>query len=821
MTYGDIDFKTPNCAGSEWRQSVEYKTSDGVIGGIYIVYLEQRPPEAEGPFLAEERKLLNSLSEMLRTYFERRLAEAALAFRDVILSTQQEVALDGILVVDASGNMISFNGGFAGMWGIGADIIESRSDERALQSVLEKLKDPEGFLKKVKYLYERRDQISKDEIELKDGRVFDGYSAPMSTGGIYYGRVWYFRGITERKKAEEALKESEAYAGQSIERSPIALLVDVGVNADEKIIIMNRRFTELFGYTMEDVPDVRHWRPLAYPDAEYREEVKAEWIRRVEEAIQTRSEIEPMEAAVACKDGTTRYVRAGLASLGNRNIVTFEDLTERKKYEEALKDSVERFRSITSAAMDAIVLIDHEGRVIFWNDKAEAMFGYAREEAEGKDLHALKMPERCREDYRKGYEEFKKTGRGATVGKVQELEAWNSVGIIRDITGRRQAEETLRAMVESMVGTTGRESLDRMADGLRGWLAADCVIIGEIIDDGKSARSISMTLDGKRINDYIYELKGAPCGEVFQKGFCIYPEGVSRLFPEDKALAEMNFAGYAGAPLRSSSGVTLGVLCALTRHKFKAQSDIKQIMEIMAAKAAAEIERIRAEESLNNQCQFLQLLIDTMPGPVFYKDTKGVFLGCNKAFEAFSGRPKAEIAGKTAHDIMQKDLADKYPEWDGALFDKPGVQVYEYEVADASGRRRSVIANRATFSRADGSVGGLVGTVVDITEKVEAEIKVKEEMETTSHLLMIARAASTTTDIDRLMESVVGCIHRIFGCDASLSYLWDGEAMEFIPSHAEGLTPGLASLFRGEPLGENAGFVKEALALKRKPPLSH
>jgi PAS domain S-box-containing protein len=135
---------------------------------------------------------------------ESKRAEEALAFTYIILRTQQELSIDGILVVDGNGKILSYNRRFVDMWGIASDIIESQSDERALQSVIDKLASPEQFLQKVKQIYEYRDKTSSDEVILKDGRSFDRYSAPMvGASGKYYGKVWYFRDITERKHAEE------------------------------------------------------------------------------------------------------------------------------------------------------------------------------------------------------------------------------------------------------------------------------------------------------------------------------------------------------------------------------------------------------------------------------------------------------------------------------------------------------------------------------------------------------------------------------------------------------------------------------------------
>ncbi len=137
---------------------------------------------------------------------DRKRAEDELRFNNVVLATQQQTTLDGILVVDPNAKIISSNRRFAEMWGVPSDIMESGIDERALQWVMDRLADPEEFISKVRHLCATPDERSQDEVALKDGRTFDRYSAPMlDTGGTYLGRVWYFRDITERKRGEAAL----------------------------------------------------------------------------------------------------------------------------------------------------------------------------------------------------------------------------------------------------------------------------------------------------------------------------------------------------------------------------------------------------------------------------------------------------------------------------------------------------------------------------------------------------------------------------------------------------------------------------------------
>jgi PAS domain S-box-containing protein len=166
---------------------------------------------------------------------ERKRIENELIFTNIILSTQQEVAIDGILVVDNSGRIISYNKQFVDLWGITEDVIASKSDERALQLVLEKLDNPQEFQSRVKYLYENKDEKSREEILLADGSVFDRYSSPMkSRDGKYYGRVWFFRDITKLKNAERLLKQFN----EELEKKVTARTEELNQSLEEKVLLL-------------------------------------------------------------------------------------------------------------------------------------------------------------------------------------------------------------------------------------------------------------------------------------------------------------------------------------------------------------------------------------------------------------------------------------------------------------------------------------------------------------------------------------------------------------------------------------------------------
>jgi PAS domain S-box-containing protein len=116
-------------------------------------------------------------------------------------------------------------------------------------------------------------------------------------------------------------------------------------------------------------------------------------------------------------------------------------------------------------------------------------------------------------------------------------------------------------------------------------------------------------------------------------------------------------------------------------------------------------------------------LIDALPVPVFYKDSEGRYLGCNSSFEKFFGNKKEEVTGKSVYELSPKEFADLYHEKDRALLQNPGIQIYESTVKDRGGVVHNVIFHKATFSNMDGSVGGLIGAILDITDRKRAEVQ--------------------------------------------------------------------------------------------------
>ncbi|TMM04724.1 MAG: GAF domain-containing protein [Actinobacteria bacterium] len=156
---------------------------------------------------APVRDLLGNIVAAVATFFDvsvRKTEQSSLQLHRALLEAQGEASIEGILVVSPEGRMISFNRRFGEMWNLSAEVLESGSDEEAIRAVSEQLVDPDAFLARINELYDSPDATSTDEIAFLDGRTFDRYSAPLiGEGGERYGRIWFFRDMTERKRAEE------------------------------------------------------------------------------------------------------------------------------------------------------------------------------------------------------------------------------------------------------------------------------------------------------------------------------------------------------------------------------------------------------------------------------------------------------------------------------------------------------------------------------------------------------------------------------------------------------------------------------------------
>lgn len=151
------------------------------------------------------------------------------------------------------------------------------------------------------------------------------------------------------------------------------------------------------------------------------------------------------------------------------------------------------------------------------------------------------------------------------------------------------------------------------------------------------------------------------------------------------------------------------------------------------ARARRALNRARAAVAdrtyLSLERDYLQACIDNLPTPIFFKNADGVYVGCNTAFAAFIGRPVDGVVGRSVFEVAPQSLAARYQAADDDLLVRGGTQVYESEVHHSGGRRRHVVFHKAAMQGGDGSVRGIAGAILDITERKMLEAQLIEAAE--------------------------------------------------------------------------------------------
>jgi PAS domain S-box-containing protein len=290
---------------------------------------------------------------------------------------------------------------------------------------------------------------------------------PVSQDGRLIKVSGAIQDITERKQAMAALRESEERY-----RSVLAALGEglYGMDNEGHCTFVNAAALAMLGLTEAEILGqnqhllIHHQRPDGRPypahecpafqtahDGLTRREV--EWFTRKDGSMFPVD----MIATPVVLDG----VQTGV-------VVSFQDITELERSQRALSESEAMFRSLSEAAHDAIILLDPQGRIAHWNPGAQRLFGHSQAEALGQALHDLLPAVRYRAAAQAGFAHFQQSGEGSAVGKTLELEAlhkdgreiavemalsavkredgWYAIGIVRDITARRTAEEQLRKL---------------------------------------------------------------------------------------------------------------------------------------------------------------------------------------------------------------------------------------------------------------------------------------------------------------------------------------------------------------------------------------
>ena len=271
---------------------------------------------------------------------------------ETIRATLESTA-DGILVLDATGNIVAHNTKFAELWKIPESALGSGNDRKWMDYALPQLKDPNAFLKTMRSLYEDSEALCDDLVEFKDGRVFERHSEPQRAWGRNIGRVWGFRDITARRRAEEAMAESEERYRMLFQRNLAGVY---RVSLAGRILDCNEACARIFGYSTPQELVGRNASDL-YTSPSAREGFTS--------SLKTQGALSDFEHCLLKRDGTPVWVleTATLIKDGEELIEgTMIDITARKQGEAELQKAKEVAESASRAKSEFLANMSHEIR---------------------------------------------------------------------------------------------------------------------------------------------------------------------------------------------------------------------------------------------------------------------------------------------------------------------------------------------------------------------------------------------------------------------------------------------------------------------------
>lgn len=256
------------------------------------------------------------------------------------------------------------------------------------------------------------------QINSNNGLIWIDYSMHPIYDDM--GEVKYLvpegRDISGKKEFERALESEKSRLKMLHDNSPFGM-VFIDKNGAYKYI--NPKFSELFGYQLNEIPSGKEWFKKAFPDPKKRSEVISTWVNDFKDAKV--GDNKPRTFEVTCKDGERKIIHFVPVLLENREyLMTVRDITRQTMAERAIKESEERFRTVAQSALDAIIITNIDGTIIYSNESMQRIFGYLEDEISHKSLNIL-LAGRCREDFQRNLQRFKFSPSGAHSGMVFEL----------------------------------------------------------------------------------------------------------------------------------------------------------------------------------------------------------------------------------------------------------------------------------------------------------------------------------------------------------------------------------------------------------------
>ncbi|MEN6444409.1 MAG: PAS domain S-box protein [Methanoregula sp.] len=497
----------------------------------------------------------------------------------------------------------------------------------------------------------------------------------------------------------------------------------IGLALDGTITEWNNAATRLYGFTEGEI--------VGKPISQLSPPSRSQEIPQFLGMVRNDEIIERHETEQITKEGKTTHVSLSISPIKNRQNEIIgasaigHDITERKRFENEILNAKNEWERTFDAVPDLIAIIDRNYRILRVNKAMADRLGLPPEKIVKRicfevidhtntPVNICPLTHHTNENITETQEVHLDSLNGDFLISVSSLHdvtgnITGSVHLMRDITERKRAERALQeseAKYRAIVETSPNIIWEIDPDGKFVYISPQSeLLLGYTRKELEHASIMDLYPPGKR--DWIRNYLTAQNTSV--QSFEVVAVHHQT---KEKIILEI----YS-KPVFGETGILLG---------FRGMAvDITQ--------------RKKAQKELAESERFLHRLIETISNPIFYKDKNGNYTGCNTAFLEYIGLPREKVIGKSVYDTAPKDLADIYSAKDRELFTSPGTESYEAKARHADGTMHDVIFNKTTLTDSEGHVEGLVGVIIDITDRKKMEGAIRAANEKLNMLSSITR----------------------------------------------------------------------------------
>jgi PAS domain S-box-containing protein len=297
------------------------------------------------------------------------------------------------------------------------------------------------------------------------------------------------------------------------------------------------------------------------------------------------------------------------------------------------------------------------------------------------------------------------------------------------------------------------------------FLSKECsvryVFIDEIdIENSKTAKTVAMYANGKVMPNMEYELMYTPCHNVYDKSLCTYADNIQNLFPKDKLLIDMEAKSYSGIPLFASNGNPIGLIAVVDDKKMTDTKNIEMILQLVAIRAAHELEKLKLDKQVEALLMFNQSIIDSTEEGIVVYDKALNFLEWNSAIAEISETNRSEVIGKNILEVFPELKLNGIYENLIRVIEEDKIYQTEYEYINPSHKKYWFRDCNKPLRNHEGKIIGVIKTITDITTYKENEanlIDMRKKAEA-SNLAKSRFLANMSHEIRTPLNGILGMI---------------------------------------------------------------